>query len=173
MTEVQPHESALKAWLRVRFPHLPDLEDIMQVAFLRLWRRQSRPASPPVRFPKAALFAIARNAAIDEVRHQAVARTDSVAEIDALAVLDEGTDVVQVVNARQELEFLADALRLLPTRCRQVMTLTKIYGFTEQQVADRLGISANTVRTHVVRGMEHCTSYLRRHGVTRHSRGPR
>lgn len=168
VAEVHPHESALKAWLRVRFPRLPDVEDIAQVAFLRLWRRQSQPDSAPLKSPKAALFAVARNAAIDLVRHQTVARTDPVAETGLLHVLDEGPDVVETVSARQELEFLADALRGLPARCRQVITLAKVYGLTEKQVAGQLGISENTVRTHVVRGMEHCTEYLRRHGVNRH-----
>ena len=161
------HAPALKSWLRARFPGLPDVEDIAQVAFLRLWRRQSQPGCEQLRSPKAALFAIARNAAIDEVRHQAVARTEAVAETGAWRVLDEGPDVPATVNARQELEFLAEALRGLPARPRQVLTLAKIYGFTEKQIAQQLGISENTVRTHVVRGMERCTEYLRQHGVTR------
>ena len=165
--EVHPHAPALKSWLRARFPGLPDVEDIAQVAFLRLWRRQSRPDSEQLRSPKAALFAIARNVAIDEVRHHAVARTDAVAESGVWHVLDEGPEVGATVNARQELEFLAEALRGLPARPRQVLTLAKIYGFTEKQIAQQLGISENTVRTHVVRGMERCTEYLRLHGITR------
>ena len=167
VTEVHPHASALKAWLRARFPRLPDVEDIAQVAFLRLWRRQSQPDSERPRSPKAVLFAIARNAALDEVRHQTVVRTEAVAETGELHVLEGGPDVRETVSARQELEFLADALRDLPARCRQVITLAKIYGLTEKQVAEQLGISENTVRTHVVRGMERCTEYLRQHGVKR------
>jgi RNA polymerase sigma-70 factor (ECF subfamily) len=167
VAEVHPHAPALKSWLRARFPRLPDVEDIAQVAFLRLWRRQSKPDSERLKSPKALLFAIARNAAIDEVRHRMVARAEAVAETGSLHVLDEGPDVVETVSARQELEFLAAALRGLPARCRQVITLAKIYGLTEKQVAEQLGISENTVRTHVVRGMERCTEYLRRHGVRR------
>jgi RNA polymerase sigma-70 factor (ECF subfamily) len=167
VAEVHPHESALKAWLRARFPRLQDVDDIAQVAFLRLWRRQSRPDSESLKSPKAVLFAIARNAAIDEARHRMVARTEAVAETGLPPVLDERTNVVETVSARQELEFLADALRGLPARCRQVITLAKIYGLTEKQVAGQLGISENTVRTHVVRGMERCTEYLRLHGVNR------
>ena len=99
-----------------------------------------------------------------------MAKTDSVAEMGQLSVLDEGANVIQIVAARQELEFLADALRDLPDRCRQVVTLTKIYGLSEREVAERLGISENTVRTHVVRGMERCTDYLRARGITRGKR---
>jgi RNA polymerase sigma factor (sigma-70 family) len=91
----------------------------------------------------------------------------AVTETENLSVLDERADVATSVDARQEREFFADALRGLPARCRQVVTLTKIYGLTEREVAERLGVSENTVRTHVVRGMVRCTNYLRERGVNR------
>jgi RNA polymerase sigma factor (sigma-70 family) len=168
--EMQSHQRTLKSWLRSRFPWLGEVDDIAQEAVFRLWRRQSKEHSIPLKSCKAALFSIARNAVIDLARHRAVAKTDCVAEMGQLAVLDEGADVIQTVIARQELEFLADALRGLPDRCRQVVTLAKIYGLSEREVAERLGISENTVRTHVVRGMERCTDYLRARGISRGKR---
>jgi RNA polymerase sigma-70 factor (ECF subfamily) len=168
--ELQSHQRPLKSWLRSRFPWLSEVDDIAQEAILRLWRRQTRELAAPLKSSKAALFAIARNAVIDLARHRAVAKTDSVAEMTGLSVLDSGADVVETVVARQELEFLTEAVRGLPDRCRQVVTLAKIYGLSEREVAGRLGISENTVRTHVVRGMERCTEYLRAHGVTRGNR---
>ena len=168
--ELQSHQRPLKSWLRSRFPWLGEVDDIAQESILRLWRRQSREDSTPLKSSKAALFSIARNAVIDLARHRAVAKTDCVAEMRTLSVLDQGADVVETVVARQELEFFATAVRGLPDRCRQVVTLTKIYGLSEREVAERLGISENTVRTHVVRGMERCTDYLRAHGVTRGNR---
>ncbi|MES2694842.1 MAG: RNA polymerase sigma factor [Verrucomicrobiota bacterium] len=165
--ELRPHEPALKSWLRARFPSLLDVDDIAQEATVRLWRRQAKPSAVPLRSAKAALFAIARNAVIDLLRRKAVARTDSVAEIGELSVLDESADVVRTVVARQELEFLTEAVRTLPTRCRQVITLAKVYGLSEREVAERLGISENTVRTQVVRGMERCSAYLRERGINR------
>lgn len=166
---VQPHESALKSWLRARFPWLLEVDDIAQDAFLRLWRMKSGGAARTVRSSKAALFTIARNAAVDAARRRQVVQFESVAEFDDLSVLDHA-DVVETVSMRQELELLADALRDLPERCRQVITLTKIYGYTEREVAERLGISEHTVRTQVVRGMVKCADYLRRCGVTRDRR---
>jgi RNA polymerase sigma factor (sigma-70 family) len=169
-TEMQTHQRPLKSWLRSRFPWLVEVDDIAQEAVFRLWRRQKKEGATPLKSPKAALFSIARNAVVDLARHRAVAKTDCVAEMGELHVLDEGADVIQTVTARQELEFFADALRSLPDRCRQVLTLTKIYGLSEREVAERLGISENTVRTQVVRGMERCVNYLRAQGITRGKR---
>lgn len=165
--ELQPHEPALKSWLRARFPNMIEVDDIAQEASVRLWRRQTQPSATPLKSAKAALFAVARNAVIDLLRRKAVAKTDAVAEIAELSVLDESADVVATVVARQELQFLMEAVQSLPTRCRQVITLTKVYGLTEREVAERLGVSENTVRTQVVRGMQRCAAYLRERGVNR------
>jgi RNA polymerase sigma factor (sigma-70 family) len=164
--EVEPHRPALKSWLKARFPWLSDVDNVVQEAVFRLWKRNARANLPPVQCPKAALYTIARNAVIDEARRDAAVPIKHVADLTDLSVLD-NMDVAAIVSARQELEFLADALRELPARCRQVVTLTKIHGHTEREVAEQLGISESTVRTHVVRGMEHCADYLRRHGVNR------
>jgi RNA polymerase sigma-70 factor (ECF subfamily) len=166
LEEVRPHEPALRAWLRARFPWLTDVDDLVQESVARLWRRSTRSNLPPVRSAKATLYSIARNAAVDQARRHAVVSIEPVADLASLAVLD-GADTVEAVSTRQELELLAGAIRQLPTRCRQVLTLTKVYGLSEREVAERLGISEHTVRTQVVRGLEKCTDYFRSRGITR------
>jgi RNA polymerase sigma factor (sigma-70 family) len=167
--EVQPHESALKSWLHARFPWLLEVDDVTQDALLRLWRRQTKANGTPIKSPKALLFAIAHNAVVDLARRRKAVKMESAAEHEFSCTLDENEGVVETVIARQELEFLADAIRQLPNRCRQVITLTKLCGLTEKEIARKLGISDTTVRTHVVRGMERCTEYLHRRGVNRNS----
>lgn len=168
--QVYHHESPLRAWLRGRFPWVLDVDDVVQESFLRLWRRRQRTDVPPIQSPKALLFATARNMAIDQRRHQAVAKTDSVADLAPMPVLDNHAPIEQTIAAREELEFLAEAIRRLPDRCRQVLTLAKIYGMTEREVAEKLGVSESTVRTHVEKGLKDVAVYLRRRGVERKSR---
>jgi len=162
--DVQSHEPALRVWLRARFPWLQDAEDVAREAVVRVWRRRVSGADA-IESPKAMLFAIARNAAFDIGRRRAVADINSVAEIERLVVLDEGADVAEIVSTRDELEFLAHALRQLPDGCRQVLTLCKMYGYTPKQVAAELGISEHTVRAQVAKGMRQCAAYLRHRGV--------
>jgi RNA polymerase sigma factor (sigma-70 family) len=161
--EVQPHKSTLKAWLRARFPWLLEVDDIAQEAVVRLWRAHD--IGTDIRSPKAALFAIARNAVLDLGRRRAVAKIEAMAAIEDLPVLDEHTDVAEAVSTRQELEFLAEALRDLPSGCRQVLTLRKMYGYSQKEVSVRLGISEHTVRAQVAKGMRRCAEYLRRRGA--------
>lgn len=169
---VLPHEPALRAWLRARFPWLHEADDVAHDAVVRLWHRGAASDGAAIASPKAMLFAIARNAAHDLGRRRGVAEINSVAEIERLSVLDEHTDVAETVSTRQELEFLADALRNLPDGCRQVLTLCKMYGYTPKEVAARLGISEHTVRAQIAKGLRRCADYLRHRGVnaSRHER---
>lgn len=171
--EVQPHGSSLRAYLQRRFPWLTDVDDIAQEALFRVWRRRRKTADKETACPKAALFAIARNAVFDLGRRRAVAKIENMAEIERLSVLDERDDVAETVSTRQELEFLAEAMRSLPNRCRQVLTLTKMYGYSQKETAERLGISEHTVRVQVAKGMRRCAEYLRRRGVCRSDHGNR
>lgn len=57
--------------------------------------------------------------------------------------------------------MLAEAMRSLPVRCREVLILRKIHGLAQKEIAQRLGISENTVESLVSRGLRRCASYLR------------
>ncbi len=143
-TEVQIHAAALRAWLRGSFPVLPDPDNVVQESLTRVWRtRQAR----EVPSPKALLFTTARNLALDELRRRMNAPYEPLAENDGLSVLDDGGTAVETTARRQELELLNQAIQSLPTRCRQVLTLRKIYGLSQKQIAAQLGISEQTVRS--------------------------
>jgi RNA polymerase sigma-70 factor (ECF subfamily) len=51
-------------------------------------------------------------------------------------------------------EQIENALQTLPPQCREILTLHKIDGLPYQEVADRLNISINTVRTQLTRAMK-------------------
>ena len=141
-TEIQPHASALRAWLQSRFPTHEDIDDIVQEAFVRVCQAWEK---GEVQSPKAFLFTTARNLALDHIRHRRVERTDSLTEVDASSVMDMGAEVSEIVARKQELEILTQAIQSLPKRCRQVITLRKIYGLSQKEVATELGISEHTV----------------------------
>ncbi len=158
--ELQPHEAMLRAWLASQFSNVRDVDDIVQEAFMRVLRA-SEEAS--LRSPKAYLFAVARNLALMRLRHQQVAQVESLAEIDCSRILDEGVDVPQAVARAQELEMLTDAIQSLPTRCRQVLTLRKIYGLSQKETAAELGIAEHTVEIQSALGLKKIGQYFKKH----------
>ena len=160
--EIHVHEPSLRAYLRSAFPWLTDVDDLVQDAFVRIWRAGS---SERVRSGKAFLFKAARNAALDLYRRRRVLTIESVADFERLSVYQEGPGVAETVARNQELEILESAIRALPDRCRQVLTLRKIYGLSQREVAGRLGISEHTVEVQVANGLRRCERYLRNLGV--------
>lgn len=139
---LRPHEEMLRAWLRTQFPAVCDIDDIIQEAYLRVLNSHE---ARGVDSPKAFLFATARNLVLMQLRHRRVERAESLAEMDATSILDESTDIPGEVARAQELQMLTHAIQSLPARCRQILTLRKIYGLSQKEVAAQLGISEHTV----------------------------
>jgi len=155
--EVQPHEPALRRWLRGRFPSLPDVDDIVQESYVRLIRAKEEGR---VGYARAYLFTTARNFVFDLFRRDQVVVFEPVADMAALSVIEEGPGVAESVSRQQELDLLADAVRVLPDRCRQVLTLRLLYGLSHKEIAAELGISAHTVKAQLAKGMRRCAEYL-------------
>ncbi len=149
----------LRAWLRSRFPRC-DSDDILQEAYLRVLQAHDKGA---MQSPKAFLFAVARNLALDQVRRRQVAGETDLVRIEDLDVLDETADVSESVARNQELEFLTAAIQSLPDRCRRIFTLRKVYGLSQSDIARQLGLSEFTVSAQLTIGLHKCTEYMRRY----------
>lgn len=157
---VQPHEPQLRAWLTSQFSAAQDIDDIVQEASVRVLRAWE---AAELRSPKAYLFVIARNLALMRVRRSKVAREESLAETDCLDIMDEGADVPHAVARAQELEMLTEAIQSLPTRCRQILTLRKIYGLSQKETAAELGIAEHTVEIQTAIGLKKIGQFFRKY----------
>jgi RNA polymerase sigma-70 factor (ECF subfamily) len=162
--EVHPHEPELRRWLHGQFPTLTDIDDIVQETYLRLMRAG---ASDAVRDPRSYLFTSARNVVIDRFRRTGKLRTEPLIDSAESGVLEDGPRAPEILNRAQEIEMLEQAMKTLPARCREVMTLKKVEGLANGEIAERLGISINTVNAQIVTGLMRCRNYLRAHGVLR------
>lgn len=159
---VQPHEPSLRAYLRSSLTSASDVDDVMQDTYARILKMRQQ---AEIRSTKGLLFAVARNAVRDLIRRRAVAQHEPITEMPPSAVLQDKADVVEFVSRQQEMALLADAVRSLPTRCREVLLLRKIQGLSQKEISARLGISENTVETLIAKGTHRCRDYLRQYGV--------
>jgi RNA polymerase sigma factor (sigma-70 family) len=155
-----PHEAMLRAWLRARFRKANDIDDIVQEAFVRVLEARQ---NAEIQSPKAFLFATARNIVLMQLRHQQIESIDPLAETHLSSILDESRDIPGAISHAQELELLTCAIQSLPTRCRQILTLRKIYGLSQKEVAAELGISEHTVEAQGTIGLRKIAHYFARH----------
>ncbi len=139
----------------------------MQESYLRLLRARG---TGTIANPRAFLFTTARNVALDLVRRNRVVTTEALVTEGPSSVVEEGNDVAESVSRTQEVEILHEAIRQLPSRCREIVTLQRIQGLANREIAERLGLSINTVNAQMVIGLMRCRAYLRERGVLRGDR---
>lgn len=165
--EVQPHEPALRGWLSGRFPTLGDVDDLVQESYRRLLRARE---TGSIACPRAFLFVTARNLALNQLRHRRYERPDGLTETDPDGVADDSTAITEKIAHAEDLQLLIQAIQSLPDRCRQIMTLRKIYGLSQSETARKLGISENTVEAQGAIGLRKCIEFFHRRGYRRASR---
>lgn len=161
LDHVIPHEPMLRAWLQGSFGRQVEVDDIVQEAYRRLLAAR---ATGTVVSPRAFLFQAARNLALNVVRHQACCRPAPFAESALAGLVDGAAGVSESVARAEDVQLLVRAIQTLPERCRQVFTLRKIYGLSQREIAERLGISENTVEVQAALGIRKCSEYFQRHG---------
>lgn len=160
--EVKPCEPALRAYLHKRFPSLPDHDDLVQEAYTRLLHAQE---AGRLTYAKAFLFTAARNLAIDMFRRRQTTVHEPISDFAELPALDAAPGVVETLDRQQRLDVLIEAVAALPDRCRQVMMLRHLDGLSYKEIAARLGISPETVKVHMIKGVRDCTAFFRQHGL--------
>jgi RNA polymerase sigma-70 factor (ECF subfamily) len=164
--EVQPHEPALRAYLRGSFPTLQDVDDLIQDAYTRLLRARS---AGTVQHPKAYLFATARNAAVDLFRRRQVASFEPLVENHESSVLSDEPHPADAIARNQQLETLRAAIAALPPRCREIVVMRKIRGMSYAEIAAQLGLAESTVNAQLAIGVARCRRYLAEHGLLKES----
>lgn len=127
-------------------------EDLVQEAFIRLSRSAHR-----IRDPERAaayLRSIVINLARDHNRRGLVSLRHR-----PPAVLDEPS-AEETAAARESRSEVVQALRQLPHRQRDCLVLRYYLDLPVEQIATTLGISPNSVKTHLQRGMRALASTL-------------
>jgi RNA polymerase sigma-70 factor (ECF subfamily) len=135
---------------------IQDIEDILQETYINTYQSSLK---QEISFPKAFMVKTAIRLAN---RHIKVAqRVDCDESIEERS--DEGgeyydateyaSQTEQEVLNREDFGFLCEAVNELPTQCRKVFILKKVYGLSQREIAEKLGISESTVEKHVAKGL--------------------
>jgi len=122
-------------------------EEVTATAFERAYRKRSR-FDPGRGEPRAWLFGIARNAALDELR-----RRDRQAELTAEPTDVAGVAVGETVEQSERRLALAAALDRLTPPERELVALKFFAGLANSEIATVLGLSESNTGTRLHRAM--------------------
>lgn len=132
--------------------------DAVQEVFMQLWLRAE--GLDPERSIKSYLFRSARNYVLDYLKkavHQQEFRKYF------MHAFEEGAASTDHILYTKQLETLKHtAVSRLPAQRQLIYTMSKVDGYSNKEIADRLGISINTVRDQLVKASRFVRVYLLR-----------
>ena len=105
---------------------------------------------------KSYLFTLSKNYALNYLKHLRVVAMNEREVVDALQNADEELD-----NYEQRVARLNEKLDELPEKQREVLIKCFVEGRTYKDVADEMGISVNSVKTHISRGLKFLRNELK------------
>ncbi len=156
----------LRRYLTRELRNPEDAADIAQSSFLRVYSH-ALDSPTQVQSPRAWMFRTAKHLCIDRARHQQLVDAwagERVALLaDAIAPSAE-----TIVHQRQLAARVLAVLEALAPRRRDVFVLSRVYGYSREEIAGELRITEAAVAKHVVRASVDCAQALARLAADMH-----
>jgi RNA polymerase sigma factor (sigma-70 family) len=132
-------------------------EDAVQEAFLTVWRNAAR-FVPERAKASTWLLTIVHRRAVDVVRREERRRTEPfVPGVEAASAEGSAADAAWL---RLQRERVQDALRRLPDEQREALELAYYGGFTQSELAERLGQPLGTIKSRMFAGLSRLRELL-------------
>lgn len=163
---VLPHEASLRAWLTKRPVAGLEIDDIIQETYARL---STLASVEGIRDPRSYMFRTAHSVLVTFIRKSRVISIRAFAQFEEEALVDDEPGPEAIAIDRDELTRLGRAIAELPPRIREVFVLRRVEGLSQREVAERLGLSENTVEKHMGGGLRRLADFLANGGRVAHA----
>ncbi|MEJ1964524.1 MAG: RNA polymerase sigma factor [Gammaproteobacteria bacterium] len=155
------HAEELRVYLTGQVRCSQTAADLVQDTFVRLAQQRGGATENN---PRAYLYRVAQNLAIDHYRSRERRQTDPTPHEDLLQIADEAPLPERAVDGHQRLAALQRTLMELPELTQRIFQLNRIEGLTYSEIARRLDISDSSVQKHLSRALQHAMRCLRQLG---------
>ena len=135
-------------------------EDAVQEAFLTIWRSASTFAAERAR-PSTWILTLVHRRSVDLVRREERRRADPIDDLAQPAV--ESTEEEAALRSKRR--AVQDALRRLPDEQREALELAYYGGYTQSELAERLGQPLGTIKSRMFTGLARLRDLLAETGL--------
>ena len=135
-------------------------EDAVQEAFLAVWRSAGSFLAEHGK-PSTWILTLVHRRAVDLVRREERRRTDPLDEL--AQPTGEATDEEAWLRAQRQV--VQEALRKLPPDQREAIELAYYGGFTQSELAERLGLPLGTIKSRMFAGLRRLRELLAEAGL--------
>jgi len=138
----------------------PEAQEVIQDLFLRLWLR--RDTLTTVEFPKAWLYTVAANLALDALRKNATYKLKTIELTDTT----EDADILPShrLELREVQATVEEAIQHLPESRRQIFIMSRRHQKSRAEIATELNLSESTVKNQLTSALKFVQEYLEKRG---------
>ncbi len=129
-----------------------DTDDIVQEVFVRIW--ESRDKLEDYKLLNSYIFTIAYNNSIDLIRKR-INNNKYLEHLKYSAVINATPNLISEIEFNELNTQVQKLIAQLPERQKQVYLLHKEDGLTYPEIAEKLGISKNTVENHIAKALKY------------------
>lgn len=148
---------ALISFLQSKLGSEQEAHDVAQQTYERLLNNSKTEA---VNNPRAFVFRVARNLAIDHLRQRKVRGDDEVGDFDGSELVSPAISPDERVDYELTVAMVRIFISELPPKCRSAFLYYKFEERDYAEIAGLLGVSESMVRKYVLRAMAYCRQRL-------------
>lgn len=124
-----------------------DTEEIVQEVFVKIWQKRDK-INVYSSF-ESFLFTIAHNETINLLKKRATEQK-YVEHVKSLQQIEESYEIANEIHYKELEQKFHGLLDELSPRQKEIFKLSREDGLSHKEIAERLGISSNTVKNHLV-----------------------
>lgn len=134
-----------------------DIDDIVQETFVKSYEAE---LNQEIKYERTYMLKTARNLALNHVGRAAEKRNMSMQDCDEIFLDESEYSLETQFESKERFLNFCRATDTLSAEVKRVFLLKKVYGLSQREISDYIGISESTVEKHVAKGLLTCSQYL-------------
>ncbi|WP_270087709.1 RNA polymerase sigma factor [Sphingobacterium sp. SYP-B4668] len=130
-------------------------DDVVQEVFIKLWENRMKLQREQNLW--SYLYVLTKRASLNKLR--SIKRSNTCFQQLWSNISDVNNEVEDHILAKELADQIDRFVAQLPPQQQKIFTLSRIGGFSHQEIAEQLGISPNTVRNHIVQVLKSFRQY--------------